>query len=72
MVPDRILEDVALGSSLVHVLEPAPEADRGFLHFLLFFLSELNFGNLHRQEEESVLGGANLGGGRRKERGFVF
>ena len=48
------------------VLEPAPEADRGFLHFLLFFLSELNFDNLHRQEEESVLGGANLGGGDRK------
>ena len=56
----------------MNVLEPAPEADRGFLHFLLFFLSELNFGNLHRQEEDSVLGGANQGGGHRKERGFVF
>ena len=59
------------GHLCVSVLEPAPEANRGFLHFLLFFLSELNFDNLHRQEEESVLGGASLGGGDRKECGFV-
>lgn len=48
-----------------HGKQNQKQADRGFLHHLPFSLLQ-HFDNLHGKEEESVLGGANPGGGDRK------
>lgn len=68
-VSNRILEDIAPGASLcwdVMKSKTKKQADRGFLHSLPSFLKQ-NFGNLHKEEKESVLVGIKSGGSDREQ-----
>lgn len=67
-VSNRILEDVALGTSLcwdVTESKPKKQADGIFLRFLPFFLRQ-NF-DIHREEKDNVLGDVKPGMGDRKQ-----
>ena len=49
-----------------HEKQNKKQADRGFLHSLPSFLKQ-NFGNLHKEEKESVLVGIKSGGSDREQ-----
>lgn len=68
-VSSRILEEVTLWASLFWDVRENKTSRQGLIHSFPSSLKQ-SFNNLHREEEENVLGGAEPAGGDRKEVGY--